>query len=229
MARFQKGTLRRELRANGPTWVLRYKTTRREDDRRVERTVAVGLVSDYPSESAALQRVSALRLREAINTNEDFKVRPVRFADIAAHYMAHELDNDQADAIIPKSHTTISNYRRNLKKRIIPRWGSREATAIQPPEIEEWLRSLRRDQKLANATCDRHRRIMALVFTSAQRYGLLPRGEEHNPYTGVRCRIVSDYEAMIITPAEAFAIWSRLREPENVYSSARRQHRTSDQ
>ena len=47
------------------------------------------------------------------------------------------------------------------------------------------------------------------------RDGLLPRGEEHNPFTGVRCRIVSEYEAMIITPTEAFAIWSRLREPEN--------------
>ena len=216
MARYQRGSLRQELRVAGATWVLRYKTTRREDGKRVERTVAVGLVRDYPSESAALQRVDVLHLRESINTNEDFKVRPVRFADIAAHYIAHELDNDQADAIMPKSHTTISNYRRNLKKRIIPQWGGRVATTIQPPEIEEWLRSLRRDEKLANGTCDRHRRIMALVYTSAQRYGLLPRGDEHNPFTGVRCRIVSDYEAMIITPAQAFAIWSRLREPENV-------------
>jgi hypothetical protein len=53
MARFQRGSLRIEPRKNGQTWVLRYFVTRPLDSRRVEHKVAVGLVRDFPTESAA--------------------------------------------------------------------------------------------------------------------------------------------------------------------------------
>jgi integrase len=82
-------------------------------------------------------------------------------------------------------------------------------------EIEAWLKSLKRDEHFANATMDRQRRIMSLVFKSAQRYGLIPRGQEHNPLRFVRCKTSSSYEAMTISPQQAFAIWSRLQQPES--------------
>ena len=47
MARFQRGSLRVESRKNGDTWVLRYFVTREGDGRRVEHTLAVGLVRDF--------------------------------------------------------------------------------------------------------------------------------------------------------------------------------------
>ena len=83
MARFQQGSLRREVRAAGATWVLRFNTDRPEDGRRVEHTIAVGLVSEYPSESAAWAEVNRLRLHEQINKPE-FKGpndRAGRYAD----------------------------------------------------------------------------------------------------------------------------------------------------
>jgi integrase len=56
---------------------------------------------------------------------------------------------------------------------------------------------------------------MMLVYKSAQRYGLISRGEEHNPIRFVRCKTTSAYEAITVTPAQAYAIWSRLPEPQS--------------
>ena len=45
MPRYQIGSIRKEKRAEGLTWVLRYYVTR-SDGKRVERTTAIGLVED---------------------------------------------------------------------------------------------------------------------------------------------------------------------------------------
>ncbi len=45
MPRYQIGSIRKEKRAEGLTWVLRYYATR-SDGKRVERTTAIGLVED---------------------------------------------------------------------------------------------------------------------------------------------------------------------------------------
>jgi len=47
---------------------------------------------------------------------------------------------------------------------------------------------------------DRMRRVMSLVYTHNQRYGLIPRNQESNPMRFVRCKTTSGYEAMILTP-----------------------------
>lgn len=63
MARFQRGSLRIESRKNGETWVLRYFVTRQSDGHRVEHKLAVGLVHDFPSESAAWAEVERQHLQ----------------------------------------------------------------------------------------------------------------------------------------------------------------------
>jgi len=188
MARYQRGSLRKEERTSGVTWVLRFYASK--DGRRVEHTIAVGLVSRFPSESAAWEEVNRLRLHEQINKPE-FK-GPVTFGHLAQHYIDHEL-GDQSDAVDPKSHTTIVGYKRNLRLHILPKWGRRIALGIEPLEIEGWLKSLKRDHHLENPTLDRQRRIMSLVFRSGQRYGLIPRGDQHNPLRFVRCKTTTDY------------------------------------
>jgi len=58
---------------------------------------------------------------------------------------------------------------------------------------------------------------MSLVFASAQRYRLIPKGDEHNPMIGVRCRQKSvGYRPVILTPAQAYAIWGKLEGMERV-------------
>lgn len=215
MARFQKGSLRQEERKGGRTWILRFYVTRRGDGKRVERTICVGLVRKFPSEAKAWEEVDRLRLLDTVNEDCDFRGRPIKFADIAAHYERIEL-GDQSKVMIPRSHSTVSNYKRNLAKRIIPRWGKKTALSITTLDIENWLLSLR-EEGLANQTCARLKAIMSLVYAHAQRHKLIPAGAEHNPLThkkdggvGVRCPTKSDYESMIISPPQALAIWSKL-------------------
>jgi len=209
MARFQRGCLRVESRKNGDTWVLRYFATRKADGRRVEHTFAVGLVCDFPTESAAWAEVERLLL----HINEpDFKGR-VRFADLAQHFVTHEL-GEQTEAVDPKSHTTIAGYKRILRNRCIDRWGKRVALSLEPLEIEQWLKALKRNEDLENPTLDKIRRVMNLVYKHGQRYGLIPRTQESNPMRFVRCKTTSDYEAMILTPQQAFNVLMQLAEPE---------------
>jgi integrase len=211
MARFQRGSLRVESRKNGDTWVLRYFVTRQSDGRRVEQTLSVGLVHDFPSESAGWSEVERQHLNQHIN-QPTFQGR-VTFADLAHHYMHNEL-NERADTIDPKAHSTIYIYRHILNDYLIPRWGKRIALAVEPLEIERWLQALRREKGLANPTLDKTRRVMSLVYKHSQRHGLIPRGEECNPLRFVRCKTTSDYEAIILTPEQAFAILLCLPEPE---------------
>jgi len=211
MARFQRGSLRVESRKNGPTWVLRYFVTRPSDSRRVEHKIAVGLVHDFPCESAAWAAVQKQHLQTQINQS-DFRGH-VTFADLAQHYIRHEL-GEQTEAVAPKSHTTIAGYKRILKNRCLDRWGNRIALGIEPLEIEQWLKGIKREQLLENPTLDKTRRVMSLVFKHGQRYGLIPRSEESNPLRFVRCKTTSDYEAMILTPQQAFAVLMQLKDPE---------------
>lgn len=104
---------------------------------------------------------------------------------------------------------------RYLRLHILPKWGKRVALGIEPLEIEAWLKGLERGHNFENPTLDRLRRIMSLIYKSAQRYGLIPRGEQHNPLRFVRCKTTGGYDAIAITPAQACAIWSRLPEPQS--------------
>ncbi len=57
MGRFQRGSLRKENRKAGPTWVLRHYVTRQSDGKRVEHKIPIGLVHDFRTESAAWAEV----------------------------------------------------------------------------------------------------------------------------------------------------------------------------
>jgi integrase len=137
----------------------------------------------------------------------------VIFADLAHHYAEHELV-EPTESIHPKANTTIRGYERVLRNRLLPQWGNRVALGLEPLELEEWLKALKRKEGLANPTLDKMRRVMSLVYRHSQRYGLIPRNQESNPMRFVRCKTTSEYEAMILTPEQAHAVLLNLREPE---------------
>src|SRR5437660_1995901 len=211
MARFQRGSLRVERRSKGDTWVLRYFITRPLDGRRVEHKLPVGLVRNFPTEHSAWEEVQRQHLHLQIN-KADFKGR-VTFGDLAQHYRLHEL-GDQSESVEPKSQTTIAGYERVLKNGVLDEWGKRDALGIRPLQVEQWLKALKVEEGLENPTLDKTRRVMSLVYKHGQRYGLIPRTEEANPMRFVRCKTTSDYEAMILTPQQAFIVLMNLEEPE---------------
>jgi integrase len=189
--------------------MLFFRTTRESDGKRVERKTPIGLVRDFPTKSAAWAEVEKQRL----NLNPaDFRVR-VTFADLALHYQQQEL-GEQTDTVSPKAYTTIGAYKRVLRNRLLPRWGKRIALNLEPLEIEQWLQAIKREERLQNPTLDKIRRVMSLVYKHGQRYGLIRRSEESNPLRFVRCQTQGTYEAVILTPAEAFSLLLALPEPE---------------
>src|ERR1035437_297690 len=90
MARFQRGSLRKEARAAGQTWVYRYYCTRDSDGKRVERTLTIGLVRKFPSESSAWAEVNRLDLHTKIN-KAGFKSPKVTFGMLAQQFIEQEL------------------------------------------------------------------------------------------------------------------------------------------
>ena len=207
--RHQRGWLKKEKRSQGETWMLFFRTLRESDGKRVETKVEIGLVKDFPCKSSAWAEVERQHLR--IN-KVNFRGR-VTFADLAQHYSELEL-GDQTESVNPKAQTTIGAYKRVLRNRLLPRWGNRVALSIEPLEIEQWLKALKREEELENPTLDKMRRLMTLVYKHGQRYGLIPRKEEANPMRFVRCQTTSEYEAMILSPEQAFTVMLNLPEPE---------------
>jgi integrase len=80
--------------------------------------------------------------------------------------------------------------------------------------VEEWLQSIKRKHKLANPTLNHLKQIMGLAFKFGRKHELIPK--TCNPIRDVECTTISDYEPRAITPEEAYAIWCRLKEPENL-------------
>ncbi|MGA2233979.1 MAG: site-specific integrase [Terriglobales bacterium] len=207
--RHQRGWLKKENRVQGGTWVFYFRTRRKSDGKRVENKIPIGLVQDLPDKSSVWARVEQLHLQ----INPADSRRGLTFGDLALHYAEHELV-ERTESIHPKAHTTIKGYARVLHNRLLPRWGNRIALGIEPLEVEQWLKALKIEEELANPTLDKMRRVMSLVYRHSQRYGLIPRNQESNPMRFVRCNTTSGYEAMILTPEQAYAVLLNLREPE---------------
>jgi hypothetical protein len=96
--RRQRGWLKKEIRTQGETWVLYFRTTRKFDGRRVENKIPIGFVLDFPDKSSAWAEVERLHL--ALNPVDSR--RGVTFADVAQHYAEHELV-DRSESMHPKS------------------------------------------------------------------------------------------------------------------------------
>jgi len=197
----QRGWLKVEKRSQGETWVLFFRTTRKSDGKRVENKIPIGLVRDFPDEQRAWAEVERLHLP---NNSVDSR-RGLTFAGLAHHYAEHELA-DSTESICGKAHTTVRACARVLRNRVLPRWGSRIALGIEPLEIEQWLKHLKRERRFANSTLDKTRRVMSLVYRHSQRYGLIPRNQESNPMRFVRCKTTS-VSRVAYVPLEANLCW----------------------
>jgi integrase len=213
MARYQNGSVRIEQRSDGPTWVYRFQVTR-SDGKRVEHKTALGLVKNIGSnEKDALLEVDRQRLRENANQHQPSRGKPKTYGQLCQHYMENELQQDQSNATIEKAYTTAETYKRILNKRVIPRFGRKSPLAIEPLEVEKWLREVKRIEKLENPTLDKIRRVMNLVYKHGQRYALIPRDESANPMNWVRQKTTSSYTAVIMNPRQAFEILLNIPEP----------------
>jgi integrase len=71
--------------------------------------------------------------------------------------------------------------------------------------------SLQDEEDLENSTVDKLRRVMHLVYSTAQANDLIPRTAEANPVTHVHIATTTEYEAILVTPQEAWKIICRMQ------------------
>jgi integrase len=201
---YQRGSLKQVPRKEGDTWMLRYRVVT-ADGRRVENGLTVGFVRDFPSEKAAWREVDRLGLALRINSDAPAPGR-IRFNALCEHYLKADFG---ADAVRPKSANTIPIVEHYVRDYLSARWGTEIAEDIKPLEIQRWFKSLHTDKGLAWTTIAKMRGIMHRVY----KVGILHELVSKNPVLHVETRSKSSYRAIVITPAQTFAILGKLIHP----------------
>jgi integrase len=203
-----RGSLKVEERLEGAVWVLRFKVTRDSDRKRVERTRVIGRVEDFPTEAQAFAEAERLRLY----TIEPGSKRGTLIFAILAEFYSQELKKvPESTKRKPKAASTVEDRERIIRNRLLPRFGETEALKIKPSEIKGWLESVQDEEDLENPTVDKIRRVMHLIYSTAQANDLIPRTMEANPVTHVHIATTSEYEAILVTPQQAWNIICRMQ------------------
>jgi integrase len=197
---YQRGSLKKVQRKEGATWMLRYRVTR-SDGRRVENTMPVGLVRDFPKEKDAWREVDKLGL--AVRINEAPCPGRMRFDFLAEQYLKNDFG---ADAVRPKTERTVLNTEHIVRAYLIPRWGNQIADDIKPLDIQRWLKSLHNDDQLAWTTISKMRGTMLRVY----KVGILHELVTKNPVQPVETRCTTSYKPILVTPQQTLAIIQSL-------------------
>jgi hypothetical protein len=174
------------------------------EGRRVEHTLPVGLVLDFPSEKAAWREVDRLGLLLRINEAPDSG--RIRFNQLAEHYLKADFGQD---AVRPKSEGTALNINHIVRDFLIPRFAEEIAEDIKPLAIQRWLKSLHTDKGLAWTTAAKIRGVMLRVYKTGILHALVAK----NPVQPTESRSTTDYRAIIVTPEQTRAILKALPHP----------------
>jgi integrase len=158
-------------------WVFRWRDIDASGKPKM-RSLVVGSVKQYSTETAAWKAVSTLRLDINQQTLRP-EGQPETFEQLANHYRMVELDLEKESE--RKVRQTKQTYGVYLKARIVPRWGCHLFREIKAVAVERWLGSI---DDLSNGTKAKIKGIMSEVFQHAIRYGWLNDGE--NPIFAVR-------------------------------------------
>jgi len=200
-ATMQKGSLIRSSRRRGPdVWEYRWRESC-SGQRRKHRRIVIGTLDTLKDESAALKSIAALRIDININDRR-LRTKPLRLAELVAHYRQKELANDNEW----KTLSTRVTYDGYLRKWIVPRWGSTNLSAIRAIEVELWLRTL----PLARASRTKIRNLMSVLFNHARRHEFT----DHNPITLVRQSAKRRTVPVVLLPSEINLLVPSLRDRE---------------
>ena len=182
----QNGWIRKRHRKSGDIWVYCYRR-RRWDGKWVQATERrLGTMAEFPNEEAAWKRVDELGLKPY--SPERPRDPRITFGEVAAHYVKFELPDDQSNATIEKSESTITKYKYYLNRWVLPKWQRERALAVRPFQVEDWFKEIEREHQLETSTLAEIRKIMNLIYRHGQRHGILPRTDEGNPMLFVRLR-----------------------------------------
>jgi integrase len=213
MAKFQRGSLRKEARAGGNTvWVYRFTTIRENDFKRVERNRVIGSTREFSSESSVWAEINRLDLLTAINSKPDYKSPKVTFGRLTERFTEDELGD--CHLVTKRAVSTKHTYKMYLRLYLKPQWSNRIATRIDHVEIQRWLQRIKAENGLSDPTCHRLKQLMGLVYGHGHWTKMIP--ETCNPTLLVKTTTVSKYKAKVLDPRDSYRIFCELKAPENV-------------
>jgi integrase len=194
----QRGWItKQDRKKKGPVWVYNWYVVKPETGKKAEHTCVIGLVAHFPREKDAWLEVDRRHLKPQLDQSVIRSGR-LTFGDLATSY----LSNGAKKLAV----TTQYTVKKSFDNYLIPRWGAISALDIQPLEVEHWLGTL----LLANPTKDKLRRLMSIVYTQAQKYGLVPRTESSNPVRWVEQSAKSNYKPIVLDPSTGAKIFEAL-------------------
>ena len=195
--RYQQGSLTIEKRKQKPAvWVYRWRE-QSSTGQTIQRKRIVGTKREYPTETAALRAVYALRLD--INA-ETVKTSDITVDEVIAHYKTIELADSNS-----KTARTKDVYRHQLDDIISPRWGSLRLSEVKAVAVEKWLNEM----PVAPASRYKTKGVMSVLFQHAMRYEWADR----NPIRLVRQSAVPTREEIVLEPVEVQALLTELHDP----------------
>ena len=125
--RFQQGSLTVKSRATGEkVWELRFYETNAQGQR-VRRTVTVGALEEYPTESAA--RKSPIALAKMLGANSLTATTAATTPTFGALVARYELEE------MPERYSTRASYASYLKTHIKPRWTDIPLDEVRPMPV----------------------------------------------------------------------------------------------
>lgn len=217
-AGYQRGSLRMLTRKDATkVWEYRWRETQ-SDGTRKRRSMIVGSIEDYPSESLAQAEVDKMRLNinpfTSTETSKDISVE-----QLVNHYREYELPDiffkDEPDRISDdesrKSWSTQDTYDGYLRKWILPRWRSYRLSEVKAVAVEAWLKTLsfENGNPLSRGSKAKIRNIMSALFSHAIRWEWATR----NPITSVRQSAKREAVPDILTVDELVRLLSAIPEP----------------
>ncbi|MGA9882137.1 MAG: site-specific integrase [Candidatus Acidiferrales bacterium] len=191
---YQRGSLKKVMKKEGLTWVLRYRMKRSE-----QTPLIVGVVADFLTKDEASLEADRLGLRVRINC-ANLGTRRVRFNELAEYYLKVEFDPEVTAT--PKSANTLPILEHYVRDILIAKWGEQIAEDIEPLEIQKWCNAMHNKDEYAWTTVSKIRGIMNRIF----KVGRIHKKVVRNPVEGLQTSTTTTYKAIKITPAQTLLI-----------------------
>jgi len=193
-------------RKKGAVWAFRWWETQ-SDGRRVQREKIVGSLAEFPTLRTVRRAIESERV--AINARPGAMPAGMTVKHLVTHYEVHELtgpEREQSEAEAseggPKAHSTRLRYRCQIRKWILPRWGSVGLRDVHTVDVKHWLCRL----PLARPTRSSIRNLLHVLFNHAVEYEWLA----FNPITLVRQSGKRTRIPVILDIGQMGALLSRL-------------------
>lgn len=195
--RYRPGHIELTQTANGPCWYFRYQET--VAGKSIRYRIRIGLVSEYPTKTAAMRAAS--HVREEVNASPgEREARERLFEDVIARYDREEK---------PKNHGTARGYDKWVRNYIRPAWGRQQLREVKAAKVRVWINGL----DLSDRSKGHVHGMMKMLFRFAMLWEWVPQGVNPMSNFTIKGSSKRQDDPRIISMEQFYKVIDVLREP----------------